>query len=107
MTRLALLGVLLALLLAGCRGDYGSRCEDPGRYAGSPEVPPVRVPDDLSVPSENEALRIPPGGQLPEAEPRSGRGPCLESPPSYFENAPEAAGDPAQAQTGETGGVAR
>jgi hypothetical protein len=87
MSKLVLVGLMLSLPLAGCRGDFGMRCEDPERYADSQEVPPVRVPDDLSVPSQDDALRIPPGGQLPQPRQASGRGPCLESPPSYLEGA--------------------
>lgn len=96
-----LLALSLAALLAGCRGEYASRCEDPERYAHSGEIPPVRVPDDLDVPSEDEALRIPAGGQLPAPQPRSGRGPCLESPPEYFEGGSAAGAEADAAPTPE------
>jgi len=87
MSKLVLVGLALLLPLAGGRSDFGMRCEDPERYADSREVPPVSVPDDLSVPVQDDALRIPPGGQLPQPRQAAGSGPCLESPPSYFEGA--------------------
>lgn len=83
--RYALLGLMIAVGLVGCRGRYAMRCEDPERYDDSGEIPPVRVPDDLSVPDETDALRIPQAGQLPIPGRGERRGPCLESPPAYFE----------------------
>jgi len=75
--------VLSAWMLSGCSGGFGLRCEDPERYMGSREVPPVRIPDDLSPPDESESLRIPAPaeGELEELE---SRGPCLESPPDFY-----------------------
>lgn len=94
MIRAGLFGVMIVALLSGCGRDYGMRCEDPERYSGGLEVPPVRVPDDLSVPDESQALRIPQVAR--SREQAAGRGPCLESPPSYAagaegEQAPETA----------------
>lgn len=82
-----LLSAVLLVVLSGCSGGSGMRCEDPERYAGSREMPPVRVPDDLSVPDEAQALRIPqvarssPSLQQPDAGAR-----CLESPPAYSDS---------------------
>jgi len=93
MIRPALILVAVVLVAAGCRGDYGLRCENPERYVGAGEIPPVRVPDDLSVPDETEALRIPSGEGTAAERPVTTRGPCLESPPPYSEDdAPAAAG---------------
>ena len=77
-----LAGVLAVAALTTACG--AARCEKPERYAGSGELPPVRVPDDLTPPDESRSLRIPPA---PPDEPRkvTRRGPCLESPPDYFE----------------------
>ena len=77
-----LMTLLLAVLLMSACG--ATRCEKPDRYAGSNELPPVQVPDDLTPPDESRSLRIP---QVSEEERRavSRRGPCLESPPDYFE----------------------
>ncbi|HEX7081851.1 MAG TPA: hypothetical protein VF329_12635 [Gammaproteobacteria bacterium] len=82
--RRALAGVLTSLLLAGCAGDNGLRCEDTERYQNAESVGPIRVPDDLSVPDESEALRIPPAPSdalEAERDPAS----CLEDPPDFFE----------------------
>jgi hypothetical protein len=85
MNRTALI-LVAAAMLAGCRGDFGLRCENPERYMGSGEMPPVRVPDDLSVPNGTEALRVPPGEGAASAPTTSTAGPCLESPPRYSED---------------------
>ena len=86
MIRALLLGVAVALVLGGCGRRFAARCEDPTVYSGSQEIPPVRVPGDLSVPSETDALRIPQSEQLGAAQPATGRGPCLESPPDFLQN---------------------
>lgn len=71
--------VLATALLVGCAG---MRCEDPERYAGAQSIPELRVPGDIGLPDEGNALRIPPEPQSePERIPR--RGPCLEHPPYY------------------------
>lgn len=86
MSRAIFISVAALTILSGCRGDYGLRCEDTERYAGSAELPPVRVPDDLSVPDEAQALRIPQVAQSsPIDQERAGQGACLESPPDYSE----------------------
>ena len=85
MRSVTLLAVGIASILAGCGRDYGLRCEDSSRYSNAAEIPPVRVPDDLSVPDETQALRIP-QAPSPEETPDSTEepGPCLESPPDYY-----------------------
>ena len=79
------LTLALVLVTVGITAGCGAtRCEKPDRYAGSGELPPVQVPDDLTPPDESRSLRIP---QMADKERRSvsRRGPCLESPPDYFE----------------------
>lgn len=90
MIRALLLGLAVALVMAGCGRRFAARCEDPTVYSGSQEIPPVRVPGDLSVPDERDALRIPQSGQLGSAQPAASRGPCLESPPDFLQSVPEA-----------------
>jgi len=75
------------------------QCEDPELYSGSQEIPPVRVPGDLSVPNETDALRIPQPEQLGSAQPAAGRGPCLESPPTFLGNGATPAPDEEQPQS--------
>jgi uncharacterized lipoprotein len=76
--------LLVVVVLAGCSREGGMRCEDPSQYASSATIPPIRVPDDLTVPDESDSLLIPdvsnadtPAEPLPQE--------CLEAPPDYFE----------------------
>ena len=74
------LAVLTTLaVLAGCGGGRELRCESTDRYQGARSVQPVRVPDDLSVPDESDALRIPP----PPESTTAARETCLEYPPRF------------------------
>jgi uncharacterized lipoprotein len=79
-----LIGILAVCWLGGCSRDVGLRCEDPTRYTDSGEIPPVRIPDDLSPPDESESLRIPAPVEG-DVEQLGSRGPCLESPPDFYE----------------------
>ena len=81
-----LLGVLSVWFLSGCSGRFALRCEDSERYTGSGEIPPVRIPDDLTPPVESESLRIPAPVEG-EVEQLEIKGPCLESPPDFYEEA--------------------
>jgi uncharacterized lipoprotein len=74
-----LLVVVPLLTLVGCSGDQELRCESTERYQGARTVQPVRVPDDLSVPDESDALRIPP----PPDGASAARETCLEYPPEF------------------------
>jgi uncharacterized lipoprotein len=80
MTRLLLIVAALGLIVA-CSGESELRCDDATRYATSVSVPPLRVPDDLTVPDESDSLLIP---DPPPAE-ASVATECLETPPSYYE----------------------
>ena len=83
-TKWLLMGILAIWWLGGCSRDVGLRCEDPERYTGSGEIPPVRIPDDLSPPDDSESIRIPAAAEG-NLEPVDSRGPCLESPPDFYE----------------------
>ncbi|MGE4657741.1 MAG: hypothetical protein AAEI08_02290 [Gammaproteobacteria bacterium] len=85
MTRCIVFVVGFASILVGCSwlGLGKLKCEDPEIYTNSGEIAPVQVPDDLSLPDEGESLEIPP--ELGESGVAQMRGPCLESPPEYFE----------------------
>ncbi len=67
------------VLLAGCHRSNTSGCEDTRRYAKAVSASPVQIPDDLSPPSENDALRLPPV----VANNRAPTQPCLEDPPAF------------------------
>ena len=60
MLRSVVAGVMIASAVCGCRGEAELRCEPTERYTGAASIPPVRVPDDLSVPDESNSLRLPP-----------------------------------------------
>lgn len=74
-----------AALAAGCASERGAGCARGADYSGARSVSPIRVPDDLSLPDESEALSVPlppaPLASEDDAEPR-----CLDEPPSFFEN---------------------
>jgi hypothetical protein len=78
----ALTIALGATVLAGCHRGDTLGCEDTRRYAGAASAPPVQIPDDLSPPSETDALRLPP---VVPANGRAPTQPCLESPPAFSE----------------------
>ncbi|MGI9260155.1 MAG: hypothetical protein ACR2QQ_15085 [Gammaproteobacteria bacterium] len=80
-----LLCVAIAASVTGCGRAFGLRCEDPERYTNSGEVPPIQIPDDLDPPDETASLRIPADPPEDELEELESRGPCLESPPDFFE----------------------
>ena len=84
MIRIALCGAVLAVLASGCGRDALLRCENAEPYYDAGERPPIRVPDDLSVPDESQALRIPPPERVSGAP--AADGPCLESPPRFSED---------------------
>jgi uncharacterized lipoprotein len=66
--------------LSGCSGEDELRCDDTSRYATSVSVPPLRVPDDLTVPDESDSLLIPDPAAAETVATE-----CLETPPSYYE----------------------
>ncbi len=82
MRRGVLVAALVALGLCGCSREQSLNCESSERYAGARSVPPVRVPEGLTVPNESDSLRLPPE---PVVQGSAGEG-CLESPPDFFEN---------------------
>lgn len=89
MTTVALRTTLIALALliaAGCSGERSLRCVSATPHVRSTSAPPVRVPDDLSVPDETQALQIPPG-DVPPVGSEDNAPPCLELPPDFFDDA--------------------
>jgi hypothetical protein len=92
MLRLLIAGALIASVLFGCSGETTLNCEPSERYAGARSVPPVRVPEDLSVPDEAESLRLPPA---PDRGVNAGER-CLESPPDFFEERRPGEREPAE-----------
>ena len=86
LTKYLLIGFFLTWWLSGCASRFALRCEDPVRYSDNGNIPPVRIPDDLSPPDESQSLRIPPPAEG-DAEQVQSRGECLESPPDFFESA--------------------
>jgi hypothetical protein len=72
------------LAIGGCFGGGELRCEDVLRYATSSTAAQIRVPEDLSLPNEREALQIPNAPPLDVPDPENVTE-CLESPPDFFE----------------------
>ena len=87
-TRKRLLVLLGVAGLGACSGEAALRCEDAEYYHASRSVPPVRVPDGLTVPDESQALEIPPGESLPVRDEEDPPG-CLELPPDFFDESAE------------------
>ena len=84
MRRLALVScVLAATVAAACSRQPTAKCEPSARYATARSAPPVQIPDDLSPPSESDALRLPPD-VAPNRAPQSQE--CLETPPAFSDN---------------------
>ena len=73
----ALLAALAAL--AGCSRQATTICASEGDYLGASTAPPLRIPDDLTVPDESNALRIP---EIDVAPTTASDG-CLDAPPLY------------------------
>ena len=65
--------------LVGCHRSNTNSCEDTRRYAKAVSSSPVQIPDDLTPPSETDALRLPPV----VANNRAPTQPCLEDPPAF------------------------
>jgi uncharacterized lipoprotein len=100
MRRGMLVAAFVALGLCGCSREQSLNCESSERYASARSVPPVRVPEGLTVPNETDSLRLPPE---PVVQGNTAEG-CLESPPDFFENRRPSA--PEVAQPSEQPGAA-
>jgi uncharacterized lipoprotein len=75
--------VTLALIAsAGCSGEKTMICNRDTAYLEAGTVDPLRIPDDLQVPDESGALRIPEAvsSGVPDEE-RAGS--CLEASPAF------------------------
>ncbi len=121
MLRFVVPGVVLAsCLLAGCFGQSGAlACADASRYANSSSAPPLRVPDDLSLPDESDSLSVPPpprnrsasaagsesAASTSAASSATAKGHCLEVPPNFGkDNGASAQAAPGDSKAGATGG---
>jgi uncharacterized lipoprotein len=82
MLRTAFLLVVLAAAV-GCSRGESLACQEDLRYQESTSLSPLQVPDDLTVPDETDALRVP-GPQTARAQ-VDDEPPCIESPPRFFE----------------------
>jgi uncharacterized lipoprotein len=83
---LALLPAALGLAAACSSEPTCDYSKAPYREATS--VAPLKAPEGLSAPDRSSALVIPPAS--PDAKPMpTGKGKCLDRPPSYFSTAPE------------------
>ena len=78
-----LVACLGCVVVVGCHrhNTKASSCEDTRHYAKAASATPVQIPDDLTPPSETDALRLPPV----VANNRAPTQPCLEDPPAFSE----------------------
>jgi hypothetical protein len=82
---------LAVVLLSACAGkETVVSCEDVTAYREAGSVGPLRVPDDLSVPDESEALRIP-EPELGDPDLEAAR--CLELSPGFGDATIESSSD--------------
>lgn len=87
----------LAVMATGCSRQPSSPCEPVERYSTATSAPPIQIPDDLSPPSDADALRLP---QVAATNTSPGDR-CLESPPPFSTNGRagrERAAEPAPAE---------
>lgn len=71
-----------AFALGGCSGNKVLTCDDPGEYASSASIGPLRVPDDLGVPEQAQALVIPGVTAAAEDNAATATG-CIAAPPPF------------------------
>jgi len=73
--------VIVALtVIAGCSREASVACVSDPRYPTARSAQPVQIPDDLSPPNENDAIRLPPDtGAVASFE----AGECIEEPPPF------------------------
>jgi uncharacterized lipoprotein len=82
MTRSTFVALLVCFAaVTACSRNKEMSCESNERYTNSTIIPPVRVPDDLTVPDETDSLRIPDRRQAEQVRENL---PCLETPPDFF-----------------------
>jgi len=72
--------VVVALLVAGCRGGGG--CRPHTDYQSSRPTEPLRAPDGLQLPDGQSSLPVPAGPRQPVTRTPDGR--CLMAPPSFY-----------------------
>lgn len=76
----------LTALLAACASE--PTCDyDDQPYMAAQSVPPLKAPEGLTAPDRSASLVIPPAPPGASEKP-SGKGRCLDRPPSYFSTQP-------------------
>jgi uncharacterized lipoprotein len=73
-----LASAVTAAALAGCSRELTTICAAEGDYLSASTAEPIRIPGDLTVPDQSEALRVP---EVPVAA--STIAGCLDAPPLY------------------------
>jgi len=75
-----------AIGLAACKSE--PTCDySKAPYMAASSVPPLRAPEGLSTPDRSNTLIVPPVPANAAPAP-TGKGKCLDRPPSYFSTAP-------------------
>lgn len=78
-----ILCLALVTLLQACSRDRATTCPGGERYMAAESADRIRVPDDLDVPDESDALIIP----EPSVPQDGDSGGCLEFSPAFDEDA--------------------
>ena len=73
--------MLVIVALGACSRDKANRCSDYTVYLEAGTIGQLRIPDDLSVPDELEALRIPAVPEDPSEDDQATE--CLEHSPAF------------------------
>lgn len=82
--RAGLLAIMLAVAtLSACSRETVVRCSRDTAYLEARNAGQLRIPDDLSIPDEVEALRIPGSAGGPD-EPEEPATECLDQSPAFI-----------------------
>jgi uncharacterized lipoprotein len=92
------LAAALIAALSSCASEPVCDYDDEP-YMAANSVPALQAPPGLTTPDRSAALTIPPPAEGAPTKP-SGKGRCLDRPPSYFQTAPKT--DAASSESGKS-----
>jgi hypothetical protein len=80
---------VLLLSLVAMAGCTASTCRDDAVYLSSRAVDPLRMPEGIAPPPDDQSLEIPGGGAGGQGGAKDSSGRCLGEPPRYYAEAGE------------------